>query len=131
MSELTADQAVRTRFREEFHTNFAVSANAGSGKTTAISERLACLALSPEGARLLPKMVVVTFTKKAAAQIRQRARATLLRELVRRRTEGCAVPAQALEQLDRAFFGTIHSFCLQLGQRFGASYGLNLNPTVL
>ena len=131
MSELTADQAARTRFREEFHTNFAVSANAGSGKTTAISERLACLALSPEGAGLLPHMVVVTFTKKAAAQIRQRARATLLRELAQRRAEGRPAPAQAFEQLDRAFFGTIHSFCLQLGQRFGATYGLNLNPTVL
>jgi len=131
MNEPTADQGDRTRFREEFHTNFAVSANAGSGKTTAISERLACLALSPEGAGLLPRMVVVTFTKKAAAQIRQRSRATLLQELARRRAEGRTPPAHVLEQLDRAFFGTIHSFCLQLGQRFGATYGLNLNPTVL
>jgi ATP-dependent exoDNAse (exonuclease V) beta subunit len=131
MSERTADEADRTRFREEFHANFAVSANAGSGKTTAISERLACMALSPEGAGLLPRMVVVTFTKKAAAQIRQRARATLLRELGQRRADGCAAPAAAFEQLDRAFFGTIHSFCLQLGQRFGATHGLNLNPTVL
>jgi ATP-dependent exoDNAse (exonuclease V) beta subunit len=131
MTELTADQAARTRFREEFHTNFAVSANAGSGKTTAISERLACMALSAGGAGLMPRMVVVTFTKKAAAQIRQKARAALWQELARRRSEGRATPAQALEQLDRACFGTIHSFCLQLGQRFGAAYGLNLNPAVV
>jgi ATP-dependent helicase/nuclease subunit A len=131
MNELPADHVARTRFREEFATNFAVSANAGSGKTTAISERLACLALSSGGAGLLPRMVVVTFTKKAAAQIRQKARAALWQELARRRSEGRATPAQALEQLDRVFFGTIHSFCLQLGQRFGATYGLNLNPTVL
>lgn len=131
MNELTADHGARARFREEFHANFAVSANAGSGKTAAISERLAHLALSPEAARLLPHMVVVTFTRKAAVQIRQRARATLLQELARRRAEGRPTPARALELLDRAFFGTIHSFCLQLGQRFGATYGLNLNPTVL
>jgi ATP-dependent exoDNAse (exonuclease V) beta subunit len=131
MSDPLYDAAARRRFREEFETNFAVSANAGSGKTTAISERLAWMALSAEGAKLLPRMVVVTFTKKAAAQIRQRARATLLREIVQRRDDGQAAPPHTLELLDRAFFGTIHSFCLVLGQRFGATYGLNLNPTVL
>ena len=131
MSELTADQGARTRFREEFHANFAVSANAGSGKTTAIAERLACIALSAEGAALLPHMVVVTFTKKAAAQMRQRARAALWQELALRRSQRRATPPQALEQLDRACFGTIHSFCLQLGRRFGATYGLNLNPAVV
>jgi len=131
MSDRTADQVSRRRFREEYWTNFAVNANAGSGKTTAISERLAHLALTADGAALLPRMVVVTFTKKAAAEMRRRARATLLDALARRRAGGQAVPAQALELLDRAFFGTIHSFCLQLGQRYGATYGLNLNPTVL
>ena len=131
MIEATADHAARTRFREEFWTNFSVSANAGSGKTTAIAERIAHMALTAEGALLLPRMVVVTFTKKAAAQMRQRARAALLAALAHRRAEGQAVPARSLELLDHAFFGTIHSFCLQLGQRFGASYGLNLNPTLL
>ena len=131
MSELNTDQGARTRFREEFDTNFAVSANAGSGKTTALAERLACMALSAAGAALLPRMVVVTFTKKAAAQMRQRARAALWQELALRRAGGRATPAQAIEQLDRACFGTIHSFCLQLGQRFGARSGLNLNPAVV
>ena len=36
MNEPTADQGDRTRFREEFHTNFAVSANAGSDRKSVV-----------------------------------------------------------------------------------------------
>ena len=43
------DQAARDRFRDDWDANLAVSANAGSGKTTAISERLAAMALAPDG----------------------------------------------------------------------------------
>ena len=78
MSERPSDQAARERFTLEWGVNFAVAANAGSGKTTAISERLAALALSSQGPELLARMAVVTYTKKAAAQIEQRARAVLL-----------------------------------------------------
>ncbi|MBI2516030.1 MAG: UvrD-helicase domain-containing protein [Opitutae bacterium] len=102
-------------------------ANAGSGKTTAISERLAAIALTPEGGELLRKTAVVTFTNKAAAQIGQRARAVLLRRL----TEAGRIDLAPLDQLERAFFGTIHSFCLLLAQRHGQALGLNLNPAVV
>jgi len=127
MSELLKDQQARERFRTEWQRNFAVSANAGSGKTTAISERLASMALSPDGAAVLPKTAVVTYTKKAAAQIGQRARQVLLRRL----EEGGAADLSALDHLERAFFGTIHSFCLLLAQRYGQPHGLNLNPRLL
>jgi ATP-dependent exoDNAse (exonuclease V) beta subunit len=127
MNEPPSDQRARDRFRDEWDRNFAVSANAGSGKTTAISERLAALALAPGGAELLRKTAVVTFTKKAAAQIGQRARQALLRRLGK-------APASALiplDHLERAFFGTIHSFCLLLAQRYGQTLGINLNPAVI
>lgn len=127
MSELLTDHVARRRFREEWDRNFAVSANAGSGKTTAISERLAALALREDGAEKLRKTAVVTFTKKAAAQIGQRARAVLVKQLA---AAGRADLAP-LDHLERAFFGTIHSFCLLLAQRHGQALGLNLNPTVI
>jgi ATP-dependent exoDNAse (exonuclease V) beta subunit len=122
-----ADQAARARFRDEWRSNFAVSANAGSGKTTAISERLAAMALAPEGAELLRRTAVVTFTKKAAAQIGQRARAVLLKKLVAAGARDLA----PLDHLERAFFGTIHSFCLKLAQTYGQTLGINLNPAVV
>ncbi len=127
MSEPLTDQLARDRFREEWTRNFAVSANAGSGKTTAISERLAAMALSDGGAELLRKTAVVTFTKKAAAQIGQRARAVLMRRLAAAGRTDLA----PLDQLERAFFGTIHSFCLLLAQRYGQTLGIHLNPAVI
>jgi ATP-dependent exoDNAse (exonuclease V) beta subunit len=127
MCEPLKDQLARDRFCAEWHRNFAVSANAGSGKTTAISERLAAMAMVSEGAALLPKTAVVTYTKKAAAQIGQRARQVLMRRL----ESAGAADLSALDQLERAFFGTIHSFCLVLAQRYGQALGLNLNPRLL
>lgn len=126
MSELI-DHEARRRFREEWDTNFAVSANAGSGKTTAISERLAAMALSEKGAALLRKTAVVTYTRKAAGQIERRARQVLLRRLTTENRRDLA----ALDHLERAFFGTIHSFCLKLAQTYGQTVGINLNPAVV
>ncbi len=127
MSEAPADRRARERFRDECDVNFAVSANAGSGKTTAISERLAAIALGPDAAARLRRTAVVTYTKKAAGQIGQRARQVLQRRLA---AEGLSGQAP-LEALDRAFFGTIHSFCLKLAQTHGQTIGINLNPTVV
>lgn len=127
MNSELVDHLDRERFRNEWEKNFAVSANAGSGKTTAISARLAAMARSPEAASLLAKTAVVTFTNKAASQIGQKARAVLLREL----TEAGTSDLGALDHLERAFFGTIHSFCLLLAQRYGQNLGIHLNPTVI
>jgi superfamily I DNA/RNA helicase len=121
------DQPTRDRFRDGWQLTCAVSANAGSGKTTAISERLAALALATDDAERLKKTAVVTFTKKAAAQIGQRARQVLLRRLLEAGRSSLA----PLDQLERAFFGTIHSFCLLLAQRYGQMLGVNLNPAVV
>lgn len=127
MSSGLIDWADRERFRTEWRRNFAVSANAGSGKTTAISHRLAAMARSPEAANLLPKTAVVTFTKKAAAQIGQRARSVLVKEL----SDSEVNDLTPLDHLERVFFGTIHSFCLLLAQRYGQNLGIHLNPTVI
>ncbi|MBI4624281.1 MAG: UvrD-helicase domain-containing protein [Verrucomicrobia bacterium] len=127
MNEPLIDRPARERFRTEWDGNFAVSANAGSGKTTAISERLAAIALAPDGADRLRKTAVVTYTKKAAAQIGQRARQVLLRRVSESGTRELA----PLDRLERAFFGTIHSFCLKLAQTYGQTVGINLNPTVI
>ncbi|HEY4988397.1 MAG TPA: UvrD-helicase domain-containing protein, partial [Opitutaceae bacterium] len=127
MNSTPSDQRARDRFTSEWAVNFAVVANAGSGKTTAISERLAALALSPEGAGTLARTTVVTYTKKAAAEISQRARTVLLRRM---REEGRR-DAEPLERLERVFFGTIHSFCLLLARRHGSTLGIHLNPTLV
>lgn len=127
MNSRPSDQRDRDRFTNEWDVNLAVVANAGSGKTTAISERLAAIAMSPRGAEMLARTAVVTYTKKAAAQIGQRTRGVLLRRLSAKDSPGM----DPLARLDTAFFGTIHSFCIVLARRHGSALGVHLNPTVI
>ncbi|MDR2667498.1 MAG: UvrD-helicase domain-containing protein, partial [Puniceicoccales bacterium] len=73
-----ADQNARDRFASECHRNFLVVAPAGVGKTTAIGERIALMALEPNGKEMLGELAVVTFTRKAAGEIRRRVESKLL-----------------------------------------------------
>ena len=127
MNSTPRDRVARERFTGEWGVNFAVVANAGSGKTTAIAERLAAMALSAPGPEMLGRTAVVTYTKKAAAQIERRARSVLLRRMAEKGRRD----VETLAPLERVFFGTIHSFCLLLSRRHGSTLGIHLNPTMV
>jgi ATP-dependent exoDNAse (exonuclease V) beta subunit len=109
------DEYVRARFAGELDRNFSVVASAGSGKTTAITERILSIARSPNAAEILPRLVVVTFTNRAADEMQQRTRQALLQEHLRQEVQTA---------FNRAFFGTIHSFCMKLLTDFGHYLGL-------
>jgi|GEM_PF-3070989 len=119
MSELR-DRLDRERFEQEIETSFCVSAGAGVGKTTAIVNRIAEIARrQPES---LSKLVVVTFAKAAAEELRARARAKIF-ELPEFR-ENAGWRREVLQHWPRVFFGTIHSFCLKLVAEEGHAIGL-------
>jgi ATP-dependent helicase/nuclease subunit A len=109
------DESVRARFASELDRNFSVVASAGSGKTTAITQRVLSIARSPNAAEILPRLVVVTFTNRAADEMQQRTRQALLEENLRQEVQTA---------FNRAFFGTIHSFCMKLLTDFGHYLGL-------
>ena len=109
------DEAARARFANELDRNFSVVASAGSGKTTAITQRILSIARSPNAAEILPRLVVVTFTNRAADEMQQRTRQALLEENLRQEVQTAFY---------RAFFGTIHSFCMKLLIDFGHYLGL-------
>src|SRR5438876_4110046 len=109
------DECVRARFASELDRNFSVVASAGSGKTTAITQRVLSIARSPNAAEILPCLVVVTFTNRAADEMQQRTRQALLQENLR---------PEVQTAFNRAFFGTIHSFCMKLLTDFGHYLGL-------
>lgn len=109
------DQSARRRFAEELERNFSVVASAGSGKTQAITERIVQLAQSKNALEILPKLVVVTFTHRAADEMQQRTRQRILRD-----HRSPALQAA----FNRAFFGTIHSFCMKLLTNYGHYLGL-------
>lgn len=91
--------------------NLVVVAGAGTGKTRVLVERF--LSLLDEGIEL-PALVAITFTEKAAGEMRTR-----VREAITARAE-TAVYAErakwerALRAMDAARIGTIHSLCAAL-----------------
>ena len=109
------DESVRARFATESDRNFSVVASAGSGKTTGIIERILSIARSPNAAEILPRLVVVTFTNRAADEMQQRTRQALLQENLGQEVQTAS---------NRAFFGTIHAFCMKLLTDFGHYLGL-------
>lgn len=118
MSE-TADSKDRRRFADELDRNFSVVAAAGSGKTYAITERIVRIACADGAREILPTLVVVTFTHRAADEMQQRTRQRIL-------DSRCSPEVQAA--FNRAFFGTIHSFCMRLLGGYGHYVGM---PTAL
>jgi len=109
------DQANRERFVSELDKNFSVVAAAGSGKTRAITDRIVQIAKSEQARDWLPQLVVVAFTNRAADEMQQRARAEVLQ---------AGVSVEVLAAFNRAFFGTIHAFCVRLLESYGHYLGL-------
>jgi ATP-dependent helicase/nuclease subunit A len=107
------DQIARRRIVEDLDANLLVEAGAGSGKTTALVSRMVALV---RAGTPVHQIAAVTFTRKAAGELRERFQEAL--ERARGREE--AAPEErarldaALREVDRAYMGTIHSFCARL-----------------
>jgi ATP-dependent helicase/nuclease subunit A len=112
---MPSDQSVRERIRRDLDTTLIIEAAAGTGKTTALIDRI--IAVIASGAATLDQIVAVTFTEKAAGELKLRLRT----EIERARRDGVNFddPARdrltrGLEKLEEARIGTIHSFCADL-----------------
>ena len=107
-----ADQAARDRIRTDFGTTLVVEAAAGTGKTTELVARI--IGLLRSGEAELDRMVITTFTEKAAGELKLRLRT----ELERARTEAAGEAASrldaAMQALEIAHVSTIHGFCAEL-----------------
>lgn len=119
MPEFSQDQRRVIAHREG---SLLVSAAAGSGKTTVLVERI--LSLISEGADIA-SFLIVTFTRAAADELRQRLVSRL--EIEAERDE--RMQAQA-DRVELASISTIHAFCLQLIARYFEKAGAepNLRP---
>ena len=107
------DQLARRRIATELDANMLVEAGAGSGKTTSLVGRMIALV---ERGTPVEQIAAVTFTRKAANELRERFQLELERRLrvAEAGSEQGRRVALALRDLDRAFLGTVHSFCARL-----------------
>ncbi len=91
--------------------NLLLSAAAGSGKTAALTGRIAELVKS--GKATLDEMLIVTFTKAAATEMRQRISSALSKAVEEYREtapETAAMISRAISKVPSADISTIHSF---------------------
>lgn len=100
-----------------------VSAAAGSGKTSVLIERI--LQLIQSGASV-ERMLIVTFTKAAASEMRER-----LQRALTEKAAGDAHMADQLEALPLARISTLHSFCNELISRHGQMLGIETRLNLL
>lgn len=109
------DGAARARIQRVLDRNMLVEAGAGAGKTTEMVNRMLALVMSGVP---VTHVAAVTFTRKAAAELRERFQTRLEESLRAARAHDDVAQADVLEralrEIDRAFIGTIHAFCARL-----------------
>lgn len=86
--------------------HICVTAGAGSGKTTVLVERY--LEILRSGNATPSQIVAITFTKKAAAEIKSR----IIQELHNFRNKD--IREKCIEEMNTAPISTIHSFCARI-----------------
>lgn len=126
---MSHDDDARTAIRERLEATMLVEAGAGTGKTSALVDRVVALVSSGVP---IERIAAITFTERAAAELRDRVRSGL--------EEAAAAAADlivhgrcqtALEGLDRAQLSTIHSFAQGLLRAYAAEAGVDPELTVL
>ncbi|MFN8178057.1 MAG: UvrD-helicase domain-containing protein [bacterium] len=109
------DAEARARIRASLGETLVVEAAAGTGKTTELVRRI--VAVLAQGRAKVDSIVAVTFTEKAAGELKLRLRGEL--EVARRRAADKDDPVRrnleaALARLEEARVSTIHGFCADL-----------------
>jgi ATP-dependent helicase/nuclease subunit A len=109
----TADALARRAIAEDLDDTLIVEAAAGTGKTTELVKRI--LGVIATGRAKMIQIVAVTFTEKAAGELKLRLR----EELERARAATAAGTTRdaledALKTLEEAHVNTIHGFCAEL-----------------
>jgi ATP-dependent exoDNAse (exonuclease V) beta subunit len=110
---LDADEAARAAIVEERGATLFVEAGAGSGKTRALVDRV--VALTTLAGIPMREIVAVTFTEKAATELRDRIRRQLeITAQVAADTQARERARAALDELDGAAVSTLHAFAQRL-----------------
>ncbi|HSK98271.1 MAG TPA: UvrD-helicase domain-containing protein, partial [Euzebyales bacterium] len=108
MTVALADEAARRRIAEDLDATLFVEAGAGSGKTRSLVDRIVALVRS--GVQLRD-IAAITFTEKAAAELRDRVRRACERQLD---GDVDGLFHAALEQVDAAAISTLHAFAQRI-----------------
>jgi ATP-dependent exoDNAse (exonuclease V) beta subunit len=115
------DEKTRAEIRSLLNRTLFVEAGAGTGKTRALVEQIVTLVLD---GKPIERIVAITFTEKAAGELKDRVRGALEEARAGHAGQAEAIDA-ALRSLDRAQISTIHAFGLALLRNFAAESGID------
>lgn len=105
--------------------NLLVAAAAGSGKTAVLVERIIRIITNENNPVDIDRLLVVTFTSAAAAEMRERIATAISRSL--EANPNSKVLQRQLTLLSRANITTMHSFCLDVIKNY--YHVIDLDPT--
>lgn len=111
-----------------FGGNLLVSAAAGSGKTAVLVERVVRMLTDEHAPIDADRLLIVTFTRLAAAEMRSRINAALS-ELIAKNPDDARLSRQLL-LMERAHIGTIHSFCSEIVRENTSLLGIMPDPSI-
>lgn len=127
MAFVPEDQAARVAAQTELSETTFISAGAGTGKTTTIVARIVNAVCDSESKHSMPTLVAITFTERAAAELKSRIR-NALEKLA---SEGNQTAQTALQEFELAHIGTIHSFAKKILSSYPIEAGLPITFDVL
>ena len=120
------DQEQRERAAQDISESYIIEAAAGTGKTTVLVTRI--INLIKAGEARLEEIVAITFTEKAAAELKVKLRQELERALPNEaNSDEYQRISEAISDLERMQVTTIHSFCASLLRERPVEAGLDPN----
>src|SRR5262245_17670526 len=123
------DQPARDTIANDLDSTLIVEAAAGTGKTTELVRRI--LRILAAGKTTIGKIVAVTFTEKAAGELKLRLREALEHERLSTSGPPKRLLDEALTKLEEAHVSTIHGFCADLLRERPVEAGVDPLFTVL
>ena len=124
------DANARERIRSALDTTLIVEASAGTGKTTALVSRVVELVRS--GTAAIGGIVAITFTERAAGELRLRLRQGLDRAFAEEPPPKVAARLDAARAtIEEASLETIHAFCSRLLHEHPVEAGVDPDFTIL
>jgi ATP-dependent helicase/nuclease subunit A len=132
MATSSADDQLTPQQRQAVHlrgVSIVLSSGAGCGKTHVLTERY--LAHLRADRASVSQVVAITFTDRAARQMRERIRRALVQELRQADAADAERWADHLRGLETAPISTIHAFCGNLLRQHAVELGLDPGFVVL
>lgn len=119
-----SDLDVRKAILSNLDINMLVEAAAGTGKTTSMVRRM--VALLREDLCTIDTLAAVTFTRKAAGELRSKFQLEIEKAMAEASGPGRDRLQIAQHNIEQCFIGTIHSFCARLLRERPVEAGVGL-----